>query len=199
MFKKVTAEFISYLFHPVILFLLMPFLVVYWQTGNGISALKWQIFSSAFIFLAVIIIFMEIMRGDFSDFDISKKNERLKFYIIILMIGVLYLLSAYYFKGIYFSLSIISMGIAFGIIVFAFINRFIKASVHVCVATAFVITNSILFGNTVLLLTLWIVPLLAWTRLTLKQHTIQEVLAGGFLGIVITIMTFLFGLQFYRI
>lgn len=196
MFKRVAAQLISYAFHPVVFFLLMPFLVIYRQTGSGISALKWQIFSSAFIFLGVIIIFIEIMRGDFSDFDISKKQERLKFYTLVFMLGVLYILSAFYFKGMYFPLSIIAMGLAVGIIIFAFVNRFIKASVHICVATAFVITISILFGKMVLFVAIWIVPLLAWARLTLKQHTVPQMVVGGFLGILITFFTFLVGLNY---
>lgn len=189
--KKLLAYIISYLFHPALFFLLMPFLLVYRQTGSILYALKWQIFSSAFIFLGVILIFMEIIRGDFSDFDITKKDERLRFYVLLLILGILYITSATYFKGVLFPLSIISIGLSVGVILFAILNRFIKSSVHFAVACAFIITNSILFGIKAFYLTVWIIPFVVWARIVLKKHTIFETLMGGFLGIIVTLGTFL--------
>lgn len=186
---NILARFISFLFHPVLFFFPMPFLVVYKQTANIFYAFKWQIFSSAFIFLGVLIIFMETIHGDFSDFDITKREERFKFYIIILLLSVLYVTSASLFKGIYFPLSVISAGIAFGVVVFAFINRYIKASIHLCVACAFVLTNTILFGSEAFFATAWIIPIIFWARVETRKHTVQEAFVGGGLGVLITLMT----------
>lgn len=194
--KKFLAYIISYLFHPALFFLIMPFLVVYSQTGNIFSALKWQIFSASFVFLGTIITFMEILRGSFSDFDITKREERPRLYRIALFLGLTFLLAALYFRGIYFSLSIASIGIAIGAVVFAVVNQYLKVSIHVSIACAFILTISILYGTKFFIATAWIVPVIVWSRVALKKHTLLESLIGGVLGVAITIGTFLIGKLF---
>lgn len=171
----------------------MPFLIIYRETNNIFYALKWQIFTAAFIFLGVMIIFREIIKGDFSDFDITQKKERLRFYLIILILGILYLSAIAFLKGIFFSISIISLGLALGVVIFATANIFIKASIHSAVVVSFIITMSILYGLSTLLLTIWLFPLVLFARVYLKKHSLQEIFVGGMLGGVITLVTFFIG------
>ncbi|MBI2074309.1 MAG: hypothetical protein HYT83_00555 [Candidatus Levybacteria bacterium] len=191
---KLFARFFSFLFHPVLFFLIMPFFVIYKQTDSSLYAMKWVLFSSVFIIFGVMIILFETIEGDFSDFDITKKEQRLKFYIILFALTITYLIASLMLKGVFFPLSIISLGIIFGIIVFAGVNRYIKASVHVAVSSAFVISMNILYGREMFLL-LWLIILISWARLYLKKHTISEVVCGGLLGIIITLSTFLIGVK----
>lgn len=176
-------RFLSFLFHPVIFFFLMPFLVVYRQTQNGFYALKWQVFSSFFIFLGIMLVLLGRWVGVFSDHELSVKEERSRFYAIVWVLAFSYLIIALYFKGIIFSLSIIALGILLGIVIFELANRFIKVSMHIAVACAFVVAIGLLYGQTAFMATVWIVPLLAWARITLKKHTIIEVIIGGVLGV----------------
>ena len=190
---KLFARLISYLFHPVLFFLVMPFFIVYRQTASGLYAMKWMLFSSVFIFMGVMIIIFETVKGDFSDFDVSKREQRMKFYTILFVLGVLYLSVALFFKGIFFPLSFISVGIALGLIIFAFVSERIKASIHVGTACAFVVSMYILYGGTAFISALWIVPLVGWARWYLKKHTMMEMLIGGILGILITLLTYFLG------
>lgn len=190
---KKLAKFISFFFHPVLFALLMPFLVTYRVTGSGFYALKWAIFSLVFIFIGIILILLGRIRGIFSDFDISKKKERAEFFLLILILIFFYLLAAVFFKGLLFPLSIVALGIVFGVIIFVFVNKYIKASIHVAVSCAFVISIFILYGTYAFYLTFWVIPSVAWARLILKRHTMNEAIIGGFLGIVITLLTFLIG------
>jgi len=89
---KFLATLLSYFFHPVILALLMPYLLIYRQTTDISYAVKWEIFSSVFIILGVILVILEKKRGIFSDYDLSKREERWKFFAIVLSPIVLYLL-----------------------------------------------------------------------------------------------------------
>ncbi len=171
----------------------MPFFIVYKETASGLYAIKWMIFSSVFILFGVMIILFETIEGDFSDFDISKKGERFKFYIILAVLGLVYFSLSLFFKGIFFPLSLISLSILLGIIVFAFVNRFVKASIHTAVIFAFVISMSLMYGVTAFLLSFWMIPLVAWARIYEKKHTAWEVLLGGFLGSIITLITFSVG------
>lgn len=183
------AKLLSYIFNPIIFFVLMPYLVVYQQTGNSLYALKWGVFSVCFIVLGLLIVVVGRKRGHFSDFDLSKREERSKFYLLLWPLLIVYVISSIFFKGILFPLSIISVGIVVGLLMYEFINTKIKASIHVGVAVAFVVAVGILYGWQYFLFTVWIVPVIAWSRMILKRHTIQEVVMGAGLGIVITAIT----------
>jgi len=48
------------------------------------------------------------------------------------------------------------------------------------------------------LLSLLLIPLVAWSRVFLKKHTMREAIAGGLLGSVVTIATFIIGVYLYK-
>lgn len=192
--KKILAEIVSLIFHPVLFLLIMPFIVIYKKTQDGMYALKWEMFSLVFVFAALTYFFWEKRRGGFSDFDISKRIERKKFYIFLLFLTCLYLLLSLFHKGLVFPMTIISFGIIFGIALFASVNYFIKASVHMGVACAYVITVTWFYGIYGFLLSFFILPLIVWSRLLLKRHTIKEIIVGGILGSFITLCTFWFAI-----
>ncbi len=188
--KKILAEIVSLLFHPVLFILLMPFIVIYKKTQDGMYALKWEMFSIVFLFAVLAYFIWEKRKGAFSDFDISKREERKKFYIFLLFLTCLYLLVPLLYKGLVFPMTVISFGIIFGIALFACLNYFIKASVHMGVACAYVITITAFYGINGFLLTFYILPLIIWSRLLLKRHTVKEIITGGVLGSFITLCTF---------
>lgn len=181
------ANLLSYIFHPVILVLLMPYLFIYRQTGSDLYALKWEIFSSLFIFFGVVLVFLGRRRGVF--------KERYEFYTLLWILAFLYLAAASFLKGIFSPLSIVALGIALGILVFIIVNRYIKASIHMAVVCAWVVSMGILYGRGAFLVTFWMVPLVLWARVASKNHLLNEALLGGVLGVVITLLTFLIGRQ----
>lgn len=193
------AEFLSLLFHPVVFFFVMPFFVVYRQTASPWSAMKWMLFSSLFIDIGIVLLLLGRWRGIFSDLDISKREERTTFYLFALLLALLYLIAALFFKGILFPLSLVALGILCGIPLFFLMNRYVKASIHVGIATSFIITMVVMYGNMLFFFLWWIYPCVVWSRLVLKKHTIPEVIAGTFLGGAITGITLLLGVVFYRL
>lgn len=194
---KITAEIVSFIFHPVVFFLLMPFLVVYRYTDNHVTALRWEIFSASFVATAIAIVLIGRKKGIFSDCDLSKREERFEFYTFILFFSAIYIASSLLLRGFVFPMTLIAIGITFGIVLFDILNRYIKASNHVAVVTAFVTTVWLFYGNLPFFLVSWIVPLLFWARLDLQKHTKQEAIVGGILGIAITLLTFVFGKFIY--
>lgn len=190
---KILAEIISLTFHPLTFFLFMPFLVMYRQTESGWSALRWELFSCLFIFLGLIILYIGKRKGFFSDYDVSLREQRKLFYIIVLTVAAVYLLVALLFRGMFFPMSIITFGIILGLIVFAIINNYVKASVHAAVSAAYVITIGFLFGTLGFLATFWIPPVVCWSRYTLKKHTAKELIFGIIIGSGVTFITFLMG------
>lgn len=190
---KKLAKIISFLFHPTIFFLIMPYMLVFKMTGNLAMSLKWTFFSGIFVFIAIVLISLGKRRGVFSDFDISKKEERNKFYFIIYLLALIYFVTALFFKGVFFPLSIVVFGLIIGVVIFDLVNNFLKASIHIGVSCAYVISIGFLFGLNAFLAVVWLVPLLFWSRIILQKHTLKEGLVGGFLGSIITIITFLIG------
>lgn len=197
MSAKKLAAIVSFVFNPFILSYLVPFLIVYRYTGSGMYALKWFLFSSVFIFGGLSYLVYGRLRGYFSDFDLSKREERPKFYRLLFFLALLYLVLSLFFKGITFPISIFAFGIALAVIAYSITNNYIKASGHVGVACAFVTVIGFLYGMQFVLATLWLVPLLAWSRVVLKRHTTGEIIVGGFLGIIITMLTFFTGMYIY--
>lgn len=187
------ARFLSFMFHPLFFSLIMPFFIEYRHTQNGVYALKWFIFTSAFIFFGAFLILFGVWKKVFSDFDISRREERYKFYLILLFLAFSYFMTTIAFKGTLFPLSIIGYGIIIGIFAFDALNYFMKASVHTAVVTAFVLSMGILYGFWVAVLIFWLIPIIVWARIKIKKHTPLEIIAGAFLGIFITLFTLFLG------
>lgn len=191
--KKVLAEIISFLFHPVLFVLFIPFLVVYKYTASGIYALKWQVFSSTFLLLGIILFILGRIKGVFQDIDLSKKEDRTKFFILVLVLSLFYILLSIYLSGVFSPLPVIVIGLCFGVLAFYIMNFLMKPSMHMAVACAYVITVGLLYGWLPLILAICILPVVAWARIVLGKHTLQEILAGGLIGVITTLATFLIG------
>lgn len=189
---RLLAEIVSLVFNPIFFFIIMPFIIIYKKTGDSIYALKWELFSFVFVIAFVGFFLWEKRKGSFSDFDITKREERKKLYIFLLFLTGVYLIVPLFYKGIAFPMTIIAFGIVFGIAVFATANYFIKASVHMGIACAYVITITLLYGLSGFLFSFFIIPLIVWSRLVLKRHTRKEIIVGGVLGTLTTLSTFLF-------
>jgi hypothetical protein len=189
--KKLLAEIISIVFNPVVFLITFPLMIVYKETTSISAALKWEIFTGFFVAVGLLIIYFGIRKGVFSDEDLSKRKEREEFYYFALVISFVYLVAALLLKGIFFYLSIAGIGIFLAIIILTFVNRHIKASIHMASLCSFIVTISVLFGINYFWFSFWIVPLIFWSRLYLKRHTRKELILGGLLGIVITLATFL--------
>lgn len=191
--KRRTAKLISFVFHPVLLALLIPFLFVFKETSSFFYGLKWVFFSSFFLFLTAAGFYFVRPKKFFSDFDISFKEERHIFYSIALLTAVLYFIASLLFKGILFPLSIVALGIILGIVILDIANYYMKVSIHMTVLTAYTVTIAILFGIVPFFVFVWLLPLMGWSRLHMEKHTDKELVAGMFLGAGVTFVTFFIG------
>lgn len=191
------AVVVSFVLNPLFVSYLVPFLLIYRYTDSGWYALKWLLFISLFVVLILSYLFYGMLRGYFSDFDISKRTERFRFYRLIFIVSLVFLAISVFLKGYAFPLSILSFGITLGIVAYAIVNRKIKASGHVGVLCAFIIIIGFLYGAYSALVLSWTIPLLAWSRIYLKRHTMKEVIAGGVLGSMVTLITFFVGKMIY--
>src|SRR6266446_5217919 len=144
--KRKVAAFISLIFHPTILALATPFLIIYRQFGNMFYAFKWASFSGLFLILVILVLFLLWRREVFRDFDITRRRKRVVFYGVVCLAAILYFAIAVSFKGVFFSLSIVAIGVVIGAILLEVVNLFLKVSMHTAVSSAFVLTAFVLFG-----------------------------------------------------
>src|SRR5258708_39938219 len=97
--KTKFAVFISFLFHPVIFALLVPFLEVYRHTSNVGYSLKWMFFSAFFLFLALGLFFLIRPSDFFSDFDIFKRENSVVFIRFSSFMAVFFFIPSSWLKG----------------------------------------------------------------------------------------------------
>ena len=152
-------------------------------------AIKWTFFTAAFLLIIGLTVLFALKKGYFTDLDISRREQRPLLFLLLSVFSILYFCVLFYFDGplvLFISLG----GIFFSILVFAFINTRVKASIHVASISALIFSFSILYSG-VFFLFLFLIPLIAWSRLFLKKHTAEEVLVGGVVGILIPLVIFL--------
>lgn len=190
--KLFFAEFISTIFNPVVFLFLTPFIIVFHETESVPYALKWQIFSLVFLFIGITFLLFGLHKRIFSDFDITKREERKEFYKISLILSISYFVATIIFKGPIFYISVAAAGIVIGVYILSLINNYLKVSVHLAVSSAFVVTMGVLYGVNIFLPIFLIVPLTAWSRYYLKKHKPLEMFIGFLVGASVTFITLLF-------
>lgn len=186
---NILAHVISFLFNPVILLLPIPYFLVVRETGDPIYAFKWTLFS--FFFIVVIGIFMAlaVSKGYFTDFDVSKKEQRPLLFLFIGLISVVYFISLLFLNGPVV-LFIVLAGVLCSVLIFSFLNTRIKASIHLATVSALIFSLSLLYSDEFLLL-LFLIPLVAWSRVQIKRHTLRETIVGAATGITVTFLFYI--------
>lgn len=182
------ARIISLIFNPVFLLIPTPYLLVLRSTGDASQAMTWTLISMFFVMLIGICLGIGVRKGYFTDFDVSRREERPLLFLFVMLVGALYFVSLLYLDAPVV-LFILLACIFASVLLLSFINTKIKASIHVATISAFVITLGLLYGAQYLFLIL-IVPIVAWSRVKIKRHTVREIIAGGSLGISLTVILY---------
>jgi len=188
------ARTVSFFLGPV--FTLFPalFILVAKFSQDYSHALKWTIFSYAFVLAVALFVVIGVVFGFFSNFDVSKRKQRPLLFSFSAFAMFCYSVSLFIFNGPKI-LFIALFAIVLGLIIIVILNKWIKASIHVATLTAVVLFIGIVYKGYFFLL-LALIPLLAWSRVKVKEHTPMETVIGSILGIVITLIVYLVSKQF---
>lgn len=188
------AKIISLILAPLVVVIPATFMVSYFGTRNIILSFEWMLVSLVFILVLMAPLVIFVKKGHLSDLDVSVQKQRPWLFFIEFIFALAYFLVLYFFhapKQLF--LGIITIFVL--LIVFGIVNRFIKASGHVGMLSA-IVTLFSLVGGPIYLLGFILVPALAWSRIKLKKHSLQEVLAGAAIGIsVAVLLAFVWGLK----
>ncbi len=188
------AKAISFFLGPVFILLPIPFILVARFTKDYSYALKWTVFSYAFILAVAIFVVIGVLLGVFSNFDVSKREQRPLLFSFCAFAAFCYVLSLYILDGPKV-LFIGFFAIILGLIAIVIINKWIKASIHLATATSVILFIGIVYKGYFFFL-LSLIPLLAWARIKMKEHTPLETVIGSALGIVITLIVYAISKQF---
>ena len=189
-FKQGFSQFISYLFHPGI----MPTvgaLFVLWSVPETYSwSTIFKITSTVFVgTYASPLIAIVLFRATkiISSVHLIKREDRIYPYMTgaaCAFATAAFLKKAMAPEEIYLSV----YGTAFILIVSTILIPYFKSSAHMAGATGFFALFLRLHqrygvgGPEFLLLLLLMLSAVAWSRISLKRHTLQELLSGGLLG-----------------
>lgn len=182
------ARLISFITNPFFIAIPLPFFLVYHETNDVVYALSWTLYSLFFLAMIGAFVFYEVRRRVFSDIDVSKREQRPLFFVYVAFVSLLYLGTLFVLHSppiLYIAVG----GVLGSAIVLGLVNKSIKASLHVATISAFFTVLSLLYGG-VYLFWLLVIPVVAWSRVKIKRHTISEAIAGCIMGIMLTLIVY---------
>jgi len=185
---KKAAQVVSFAGNPLITIPLMVEILLL-RYGSPKIILEMSIVVGSLMIIALAWIAFQYKKGSYSDFSVSDRRQRFSLYLFIIPLVFIvsyvfqltgqpeYVYKAFLMGGILMTISYLS-------------NFFIKSSLHSSLNTylgcAVLLVNSTL-GMAVLLLTI----LIAWSRIILKKHTLNEVISGITIGVIASIGLFI--------
>lgn len=188
------AKAISFFLNPVFTLFPILYILIAQSSRDHSYILKWTLFSYAFVLAVALFVIMGVMLGVFSNFDVSKREQRPLLFSFSIFAAFCYLISLLVLDGPKI-LFIVFFAVALGLTAMVIVNSWIKASIHLATATAAILFVGIAYKGYFFLL-LGLIPLLAWARVKMKEHTPIETVIGTVLGAVITLGVYLISGQF---
>ncbi len=192
--RKKIAKLTSNILNPFTVGLATILFLSFESTSSTVDALKWALILIAVGMLPVFLVMLYLARkGKLDSIFTSVRQQRTGVYlvaavcavaggVIITCLGAPSVLRATFVAGLS------------AVIVFMVINLWWKISLHIAFVTASATVLIILYGY-MGAIGLVLLPLMAWARVEVGQHTPAQVAAGAFLAMVITVVVFyIFGL-----
>ena len=167
----------------------LPFilLVAFYRASDKLSALIYACITLFFLSVGPLLyIIIGVRLGKLSDIDVSRRSQRVGpfiFGIVSATIGWLVLSLTNGPRNLQTVMIItIFSGIIMMVITFCW-----KISMHASSMSGIVTMLTVLYGAVMLPLFVLLV-LVSWSRVTLRRHTIPQVIAGSFAGIVLSLI-----------
>ncbi len=178
------ARVVSNILNPFLVCFITIVLMVAHTADSFSGAAKWTAIALVFSVVPVFIfMFVQVKRKKMeSMFPEGQGQRRVIYalasafsavgYVMMLRFGAPHLLAVSFLAGL------------LSVIIFMLINLYWKISVHTAFLSASVVVLTVVLGGQAA----WVfvlLPLVGWSRLTLKMHTLAQVIAGAMLGAVI--------------
>lgn len=174
------ATLVSAVGHPLLILAVFTLFITFRTYNLKTASLISFVTIGAVIVPITIRNYLKYKRKEYTNFDVSDRLQRKSFYRfgIALLLGVTILL--YFIQGAesFFTGSLVALLM---IVVSAGINTRLKTSLHT--STAMFLSVVLFDINESLAIVLFVFSFfVAWSRLVLKRHTIEEVISGAIIG-----------------
>lgn len=172
--NKRIALFISTLFEPMVLIFL---LALFGGRQGGLTGVSWIVYVVSLLFFVGFVAGMRLFfqRKDKTNWDVSDRKKRfVPLVFLIIFFGIQYVVVSNVDIPILSSLFLLLFLWSIG---FFLMTLTIKLSGHLSILTLVVLQMMSWYGFSLLPLILCI-PLVSWSRIYLKRHTVLEVIAG---------------------
>jgi membrane-associated phospholipid phosphatase len=179
--KYIFAKIITNLFNP---FLLFPLFHIFYFISNY-ETLNQVIILSLFQTLIPVLTMLFLIRlKKIKDLEMTDVKERTSFFTYL---SILFVISCCFVITSPFVL-LINLGLALLMLIVTPIYLFWKISAHM-IFDVYMFLNLALISIVFLPLILFI-PIIAWTRVYLKNHTLNQTIAGSILGSLMFLLVF---------
>lgn len=174
------ARWVSIVGHPFVLIVLLTAVATAKRQGGKVAANAVAFVIAAAILPIGMFMYRQVKTGRWGTVDASRRSERPA--LFALMLALLVVLGLF-LRGLP-NLALLSSGLiaAAAILIVAFaLNTWIKTSMHMAFASWVAVTLLVIawpLGLAVLIA----LPLLGWSRLAMRRHTLAEVIVGAVLG-----------------
>lgn len=177
--KNRFAELISIVFQPEISILFLPALIAI-KTG--------QLYITELVICAILLCVTQVLVIKYFMKSEERYNRRILYVAAILSFSICSVLMVLIdHNGYYLFISVSFLIIS---ILLAVINVKTKVSIHCSVISLVAMTIALFFWP-VGIVFLFLIPLVSWSRLYLKEHTLDQVLLGCFVGIMVSTLVYM--------
>jgi len=192
--RKRIANLTSNILNPFLVSLVLILSLSFRATSSVLDALKWSLVLIALSIFPVYSVAIYMVRsGKLDGLFTSIRGQRTKIYLlagVYASVGCVILL---YFKAPLILVATAVAGLS-AVVIFVSINLWWKISLHTAFIAAFVAALVISYGW-IAAVALVLVPLVGWSRVELKRHSLAQVVTGAILAaLIIVIVFYSFGL-----
>lgn len=188
-FANKFAKIISYVFDGSFISIPILLIICLIVVDNKIEAVGWAflclLFGVVIPYLYVVFLYK---KKEINNIHIPKKEDRIKPLLVSCISYTICFIVLYVLDGPLFLKSIFAVSVV-SIIILTIITYFWKISLHTSWITFIVITFNILFGRWMLLM-IPLIPVIAWARVRIKEHTVNQVVLGVGISTITTFFIF---------
>ena len=183
------ARLISNVLNPFLITAVIIVLLSFKNAASVADALKWAAISLAISVLPVLVAVAWLVRR--KKLDAYYDNTRKQRYVIYILSSILGAIGCGLMWGLKApELLAVTFTTGFAeLVVFMGINFYWKISLHMAFVAGAATILCLVYG-VVVIWTLAFLPLVAWARIELKQHSITQVTTGAILAAVIVVAIF---------
>lgn len=192
--RKQIARLVSNIINPFLMGVVLILSASFDGDINTRTSIKWALILIAFNVLPVFLFIIWLVRHNKLDgIFINIRKQRLKIYLLgIALVGVsCIILLCFEAPPMLLALFVAFFSVG---VVFMCINNWWKVSVHTASTASVVAALLIIYGLSAMAL-IMLVPLVAWARVELENHSLAQVVAGALLApSMLVVEVHLFGL-----